>query len=186
MADFAFGLLAESHVGYQIEVRGYAKPLVRPNVEIVLVSPIRSLILLETVEAIDPIHFLFFLIHVWFYHLLETLPGILVHGEGEVVPAVFPGGEAPGGGIGGEKVGGFPFLHPFLVSFTTSVTPVETADTVDFLVVAVFFEQLFAIGEEIISRHSIVKQDDALFLLFEKPFYSGGNHLGFPQMIVLP
>ena len=80
VADLTFLLLTEAHVRHQVEVRGDAQSLMCPNVEIVLVSPIGSLVFLETVEPVGPLHFLLVFLHIRINHLLETLFGILVHG----------------------------------------------------------------------------------------------------------
>lgn len=99
MADPAFVVPFEAHVGDEVEVRLDADPVMGPDVQVDLVVPIGSVALLDDVEAVCPVGAVPRLFHVAGHNVGDFLVVVLSHGVGEILPAVTPGGEAPAGGV---------------------------------------------------------------------------------------
>lgn len=123
-------------------------------------------------------------VHIGFHNLGDLVLRIVVHGEGEVVPTVSPGGKTPGGGVGGEVVGTLAFFHSLFVFFSAPMAQIGAVDAEYLFIVPVLIQEGLAEGEEVIMGHGVLKEDDALFFLGEEPSQGFIDHLGSSQVLL--
>lgn len=123
-------------------------------------------------------------VHVGFHNLGNLVLRVVVHGEGEVIPAVSPSGESPGGGVGGEVVGALAFFHSLLVFFSASMAQVAAVDAEYLFIVPVLVQECFAEREEVVMGHSVLKEYDTFLFFREEPFQCFVNHFGSSQVFL--
>lgn len=157
-----------------------------PHMQIELVIPIGGLVFFDGVETPDPIFALIAFVHVWGYNAWKVFGIVGIHRECEVLQPVAPGGETPSGGVGGKIVRFFPGFQTFAIPLSASVTEIVAANGKNALVVAVFLQQFFTVGEEIGTGYRVLEEDDAFVLVREKPTDGSVDHPGLAMMCILP